>query len=231
MTDEIPPIQSPALLTDQEVLRRLKGLIELGNQPKVAELILTQAGAFPEQIQAARQAIQQEKQTEEKEQGYLGWVIVLASFIVILVAVYLWMNWPQKNRSASVPTPVPTTASQTTDSLLNGLVQAILDKQNVPPINDDIPEPFSEYDEAGKEASCPTTPQQAGKLFGGTSGTWIYQTDANGWLFYDASANRLTIPTNMAGSVAYGSARAPQFLPVLGPAKLSNVYMAFVLCP
>lgn len=231
MTDETSPTQTPPPLTDQEVHKRLKELIQLGNQPKVAELILTQAGARPEQIQAARQTIQQAKQDEEKEQGFLGWIIVLVSVIVVLVVIYLGMNWPQKAQSVSAPPPTPTSAPKNAASLLDGLVQALLDKQNIPPINDNVPEPASEYDENGKEASCPTTPQQASKLFGGAAGTWVYQTDTNGWLFYDDSANRLTIPANMAGSVAYGSTSAPQFLPVLGPAKLSHVYVAFILCP
>jgi hypothetical protein len=222
---ETPP--SSPHLTDEEVHRRIKGLIALGNKPKVAELILLQAGATPEQVSAALQQTQQEKQTEVKEQGYLGWVIVLAGLLVILLVIYLWLNWPGGNPNTPAPTAAP---ASNTDSLLQGVLQAFLDTQNVPPVND-LPEPFVEFDEAGKDAACPTTAPKATALFGGKSGTWNFQADANGWVFYNDVPATLTIPKNMAGSMAYGSARSPKFLPVIGPAKVSDVYMAFVLCP
>ncbi|HNB52836.1 MAG TPA: hypothetical protein PK530_12885 [Anaerolineales bacterium] len=225
MTDIPPSSPQPTPLTDEEVRRRIKGLIKLGNAPKVAELILLQAGATPEQVKTALQEHQQEKQAEVKEQGFLGWVIVLASIVVILIVLYLWLNWPGGNRQA----PAPTSAPLDTEALISGLLQRFLDTQNVPPL-DDIPEPFIEFDENGKNASCPKNESKAAALFG-ASGTWTFQDDANGWVFYNDTLVTLTIPKNMAGSIAYGSARSPKFMPVIGPAKVSNVYMAFVLCP
>lgn len=225
---EIPP-SSPqkSPLTDEEVRRRIKGLIQLGNAPKVAELILIQAGATPDQVKTALQAHQQEKQVEVKEQGFLGWVVVLVTLLVVLLVLYLWLNWP--GEKTQTPAPVSSPPSNN-DSLIKGLLEAFLDTQNVPPL-EDLPEPFVEYDEAGGDAACPKNKNTAADLFGGAAGTWAFQTEAAGWLFYDDAAARLTIPKNMAGSVAYGSARSPKFLPVIGPAKVSGVYMAFVLCP
>lgn len=222
MTETSPAHHPP--LTDEEVRRRLKGLIALGNKPKVAELILLQAGATPDQVKAALQDYQQEKQAEVKEQGFLGWVIVLASIIVILIALYLWLNWPGGNQKA------PASSSPNSEDLMNGFLQAFLDSQNVPPVSD-MPEPFVEYNEAGKNAACPKDKQKAAALFGGPAGTWTFQADANGWVFYDNAPAQLTIPKNMAGSVVYGSARSPKFSPVIGPVKVSNVYMVFILCP
>lgn len=225
MTELPPSSPQPTPLTDEEVRRRIKGLIKLGNAPKVAELILLQAGATPEQVKAAIQDHQQEKQTEVKEQGFLGWIIVLGSAVVILVVLYLWLNWPGGNPK----TPAPTSAPLDTEALISGLLQRFLDTQNVPPL-DEMPEPFIEFDENGKNASCPKDKTKAAALFG-ASGTWSFQADANGWLFLNDTSVTLTIPKNMAGSIAYGSARSPKFTPVIGPAKVSNVYMAFVLCP
>ncbi len=221
MTESPKPLLSE--LTDAEVHRRVKELIALGNSPKVAALILLQAGVLQEQVDAALQHVQQEKQAELKEQNYLGWVIVLVSIILVLIAVYFWLNGTAGSKA-------PVSAASNSGTLMNGILEAFLENQNIPPVND-MPEPFIELDETGQVAACPASEQKAGALFGGSSGTWTYQTDADGWLFYNDTPSALTIPTNMAGSVAYGSARAPKFSPLIGPVKVSKVHMAFILCP
>ncbi len=212
-------------LADEEVHRRVKELIALGNSPKVTELILLQAGALPEQVQEAQQKVQRQKQVEIKEQGFLGWVIVLAGLLVLLLGAYLWLNRPAATTQA---TPPPSTSNPT--SLIDSVLQTFFDTQNIPPV-DDLPEPFVEYLETGQEAACPANPADAAALFGGNSGKWTFQNETRGWLFYNDTPSQLSLPKDMAGSLAYGSARSPKFLPVLGPVQISQVHMAFILCP
>ena len=211
-------------LSDEEVHRRARGLIALGNSPKVTELILLQAGAMPEQVKEALDQLQQEKQAQGKEQNFLGWVVILVSILLVLLGLYMWQNWPDGNQK------VPEQSSSGSGNLLDAALETFLAKQDIPPIND-IPEPYVEYDETGKAAACPQNSTEAISLYGGKTGTWHYQTDIDGWLFYDDAPSQLRIPENMSGSLAHGSARSPKFLPVIGPVKVSNVYIAYILCP
>jgi len=211
-------------LPDEEVHRRVRGLIALGNSPKVTELILLQAGAMPEQVKEALDRLQQEKQAEGKEQNFLGWVVVLVSILLVLLGLYLWQNWPGGNQKAAEQ------SSSSSGNLLDAALESFLEKQDLPPLNN-LPEPSVEYDETGKAAACPQTSEEAASLYGGKTGTWLYQTDIDGWLFYDNAPSQLRIPENMSGSLAHGSARSPKFLPVIGPVKASNVYIAYILCP
>jgi len=224
--EEIPHSPKPLLseLSDEEVHRRVKGLIALGNSPKVTELILLQAGALPEQVKAALDQVHKDTQAQGKEQNYLGWVIVLVSVLLVLLGIYVWQNWPGGNQKTPEPSPA------NSGNLLDAILQSFLANQDIPPVND-IPEPHVEFNEGGKEATCPQNANQAASLFGGETGTWTYQTEANGWLYYDNTPAQLVIPSNMSGSLAHGSARSPKFSPMIGPVTVSNAYLAFVLCP
>jgi len=226
MADENSPTNEEPVsqFSDKEVLRRVRGLIALGNSPKVSELILLQAGATPEQVKKALAQIQQEAQVEGKEQNYLGWIIVLVSILLVLLGLYVWQNWPVGNEKA------PEASTSNSGNPLDAFIQSLLAGQDIPPVND-LPEPHVEFDETGKEAVCPRNANEAASLFGGGTGTWTYQTEAKGWLYYDNVPGQLTIPANMSGSLAHGSARSPKFMPMIGPVRVSNAHLAFILCP
>jgi hypothetical protein len=219
-TESPPPFIS--VLSDEEVLQRMKGLIALGNKPKVAELILLQAGAMPDQVQAALKQIDEEAQAEIKEQNYVGWVIILGGIILVLLGLYLWQTRPNSEENT---TPFPPAGN-----LLDNWIDNFISTRDIPPINN-LPEPIVTFDENIVRGSCPRNASEAGTLFGGQSGTWDYQADTNGWLFYDNAPSQLKIPDGMSASFAFGSARSPEFLPAYGPARAANVHLAFILCP
>jgi hypothetical protein len=200
-----------APLTDDEVMNRALGMFRLGNQPKMIEVILLQAGATPEQAAKAFARLKvMDGQAAKKQSAKFVWLAVVAVAIILggLGGLYFSGWFTTRQKAASTPVPPP---------------QELLLRQ----VQDQLPDSVI-YKKGPGPAECPTTPADAARLFGGDAGTW---ERANAYTWQMTNTERmvtLMIPDGM--TVAYFKNPTLEFVNGYGPLTITNVNFAMITC-
>ena len=199
-------------LTDDEVMERAIGMYRLGNQPKMIEVILLQAGATPEQAAKAFARLKvMEGQAAKKQSAKFVWLA--AALVVVALAVlgglYVGGWFEEGARSALVPVVTPP--------------QELLLKQ----VQEQLPDSAA-YKSGPAKSGCPTNPADAAKLFGGDAGAWEHVKPYAWQLTSTERMATLTVPDGM--TVAYFKNPSLEFVNGYGPLTITNVNFAMITC-
>lgn len=217
---EAPKVEAaaaaPPSLTDAEVMERALGMYRLGNQPKMVEVILLQAGARPEQAARAFARLKaMQSQAARKQSAKFAWlgaaaVMTLALLLVLLGGLY-FSGWFEE-RAQQPPSGVLATPPQ---ELLLKEVQKQLPNSDV-------------YNAGPGKSECPTGKADAAALFGGSAGDWERKSRYSWQLTSTAQAVTLTVPDGM--TVGYFKNPTLEFANGYGPLTITNVNFAVVSC-
>ena len=177
-------------LSNQEVMYRAMELQKLGNNYKVIELLLLQAGATSEQVSAAINKLRSRVNRENKNRGRtLGLMGGAAVLLLIIIAGAIWIM------SIIRPSVVEPNKVEERDSFLSDLL----------PINQAtgfIGAPTPQVVRGGpEEAPCPTSASQAAKLFGGDAVSWRRE-GYNAWVMLRTGPPiTIRVPVNMFAGI------------------------------
>ena len=199
-------------LTDDEVMERAIGMYRLGNQPKMIEVILLQAGAKPEQAAKAFARLKvMEGQAAQKQSAKFVWFVVAAAIVVVgaLGGLYFSGWFGERSQAAGAPTAKPP------QELLLKEVQKQLPDSAV-------------YQSGPAKSGCPTSAADAARLFGGDVSAWE-RANAYTWqLTSTAQMVTLKVPDGM--TVAYFKNPSLEFINGYGPLTITNVNFAMITC-
>jgi hypothetical protein len=217
---------APGPLSDEEVSNRAASLYRMGNKPKMVEFILVQAGATPEQAQAAFARL---KQKSEQDAKNLARKFQLAGGIVLLVILAFIVS--------RVVTPILISA-QLTQGLSSpaGTVNQsnvfLLLLDNLPDaIKPGFLKPASaQVRYTGPARSkCPFTVSDAVGIFGGQADRWTRISPSNGWQMMNADASStIRVPAGM--HTTFMDNRTGTFSTIDGPVTISNINYVAILC-
>ena len=219
-------IAATGSLSDEEVLSRATSLHRMGNKPKMVEFILIQAGAAPEQAQAAFARL---KQKSEQDAENLARKFRLAGGIVLFLALaYI---------ASRLLTPILISV-QLTQGLANpaGTVnQSNVFLQLFDIVPDAIKPGFlipasAQVMYTGPARSkCPFTLSDAAGVFGGQADHWTRISQSNGWQMMNADASAtIRVPEGM--HAAFMNNRTGAFSTIDGPATIRNINYVAILC-
>ena len=214
-------------LTDQEVWHRMLGLHRLGNQPKVIELTLIQAGATPQQTQNAALKLKNLSSLEVKQQNLRLWII--ASVTIVLLLTMFAASWVFVNSqinatlSQNYRQPVASNPAQTPLQLINSLPESLKPeflKGPTPYVEKVGPQP----------ADCPAQAQDAAALFGGIANTWKRGSQPRSWQMINAVGKPVTISIPAGMYAGFINNRTFLFTAADGPATIYNVNFLVISC-
>lgn len=205
-------ITKPIPLTEQDVSNRALGMFHLGNKPKVIEMILLQAGATSEQAaRAFAQLKRMEKQAAKKQSSKFVWLVVIVMLLFAAGVGSLYFSGWLEARKAEVAVAEATPMQE----LLLKHVQKQLPDSVV-------------YKTGPQTTGCPTTPEDAARIFGGNAETWE-RVDGHTWKMTNTDRMvTVMIPAGM--TVAYFKNPSLEFVNGYGPLTITNVNLALITC-
>lgn len=219
-----PTIQA---LPDEEVWKRMLGLHRLGNQPKLIELTLLQAGASPEQTHSATLKLKNLAELEQKQQNLKFWItggVTIVLILTMFAASWVFVNSQIKAELSQDRTqPRTSNPAQTPMQLINGLPDAIKPeflKGPAPRVEKIGPQP----------AGCPARAQQAASLFGGSADTWKPGSQPGSWQMINAVGKPTTIVIPQGMYAGFINNRTFLFTAADGPATIYNVNFVVISC-
>ena len=219
-------VAAPGSLSDEEVLSRATSLYRMGNKPKMVEFILIQAGATPEQAQAAFARLKQKSGQDAKK---LERTFRLAGGIILLVVVAFIAG------RALTPGLISIQLKQGLASPAGTVNQSnvfLLLLDNLP---DAIKPGFLKPASAQvvytgpARSKCPFTLSDAAGVFGGQVDRWTRISPSNGWQMMNADASStIRVPEGML--TTFMDNRTGAFSTIDGPVTISNVNYVAILC-
>ncbi len=212
-------------LSDEEVWNRTLALYRLGNNPKMIQFTLVQAGATHEQTEAAAIRLKKWIEQDSKRQSRRFWVLGGAAFSVVFVIV------------AGLAVTIGSINSQL-ETVANPAAaqKPILPLQALDLLPDVVKPGFLKSPPARVEYSgparsrCPVRAQDAAKLFGGDAKTWKPGDQvADSWQMMN-SGDPATIRIPQGMYAGYIDNTTFMFISVNGPATIYNVNFVAIMC-
>ncbi|MBI5296311.1 MAG: hypothetical protein HY869_12620 [Chloroflexi bacterium] len=199
-------------LTDDEVMERAISMYRLGNQPKMIEVILLQAGAKPEQATKAFARLKvMEGQTAQKQSAKFVWFVAAAMVVVVGALGGLYFSgWFEERRQVAAAT----TAKPPQELLLKEVQKQLPDS--------------AVYQSGPAKSGCPTSAADAARLFGGEVSAWEHTSRYAWQLTSTAQMVTLKVPDGM--TVAYFKNPSLEFVNGYGPLTITNVNFAMITC-
>lgn len=220
---------APGLLTDEEVWDRMLSLYQLGNTPKMVELILMQAGATREQAEAAFARLKRRSEQDTRNQIRKFWVFggIVAFLAILLIGGWAYtMNRINTELQQGITNPVVQSQSSSPLQMLNALPDAIK-----PAFLKSGPLQVDQGTvHLGATTRCPGSPSDAAALFGGDASMWARpQQIDNAWqMVSTGSPITLNLPSGMTAGLIDN--KTFQFTSVPGPATIHNVNFVAIMC-
>jgi hypothetical protein len=217
---------APGPHSDEEVMRRAISLYRMGNKPKMVEFILIQAGATPEQAQAAFVSL---KQLSAQEAESLNRKFQLAGGIILLLAVVYIIS--------RILTPILISAQlqQGLASPADTVHQSNVFLQLLDIVPDGVkpgflkPAPARWKFTGPARLRCPFTLSDAAGIFGGEVDHWTHIGQSNGWQMMNADASvTISLPEGMHAT--FMDNRTGTFYTIDGPATIRNINYIAILC-
>ncbi|MFZ5879852.1 MAG: hypothetical protein ACOY0R_10825 [Chloroflexota bacterium] len=218
LSRQVPEVEAapapPPSFTDDEVMERALGMYRLGNQPKMIEVILLQAGARPDQAARAFARLKaMQGQAARKQSAKFAWLgtaaaLTLLLLLAMVVGLY-FSGWFEQRAQAAAPTIKPP------QELLLKEVQKQLPDSTV-------------YNSGPGKSDCPGSRADAARLFGGSAEDWEHKSQYSWQLTSTAQAVTLRVPAGM--TVGYFKNPTLEFANGYGPLTITNVNFAVVSC-
>lgn len=235
-------------LTTEELTRRARELLRLGNSPNQIRLILSRLNVTTEQVDAALAAIESKTRQQQKADSTYIWILggtAVMFFAVIIVGVYAVGSQP-----VVTATPVPTSSITnrsvpTVTTSVQVLAQTLapnIPLQLLPSlIPSDVPANFMlatpvvvaqpTRGSGSVGTGCPSSETEAAKVFGGEADSWAYDRQTNGWTLTSV-ANTVTITVPEGFTAGYlVLVNGPEMRSVDGPATLEGINFVALSCP
>lgn len=235
------------LLAWIKLVSRAQNLYELGNSPSKTKQILTDLHQYSDkQINIAIQDIENKEKKKNKSRLIMLYVIagILISICVISAGIMMFLSSSVLSKTGQISQFYDQAATKVVGmgteypAIPPGGVQTVA-PLNVYLLN--VPTPMIEIYETqpgqpnssgqvnnpvGRTA-CPTNDEEAALLFGGTKENWKMQQGH--WLLTANNGATVFIPEGMSGGyLIVGSAL--EMKSILGPARVSNIYMIIITC-
>lgn len=207
LTNVPPPLQA---LTDEEVLKRAAGMYRLGNAPRTIEASLRYAGASQEQIQSISVRMKRQAEIDARKQTRKFLTLAgIAGLLVLFMGGWLIRSGYFSAEKVSI-TP-PTFADN-----LPAPVQKLL--------------PTTTVSQGGSRAKhdCPTTSEEAARLFGGDASVWAPAQYGTWQMMSVESSAAVFVPARMRAG--YITNQSLQFSTVNGPAVIYGVNFVTIMC-
>jgi hypothetical protein len=212
-------------LSDEEVWERMFSLYRLGNNPKMIQFMLIQAGATQEQAEAGfaklKRWSEQEANRQNRKLQIAGGVAALTIlvFIVGVAFIYNSIN-SQLGEKAANPfaTGQPLMLIQVLNALPDGIKPGFLKS---PPVRVENTGPA--------KAQCPGTSQEAAMLFGGEADSWKESSQPDSWQMMNPG-NPATIRLPEEMYAGYIDNTTFVFSSANGPATIYNVNFIAITC-
>jgi hypothetical protein len=218
---------APKSLSDDEVWSRMLAFHKLGNQPKMIQFTLIQAGATQAQAEAAFVRLKKWSAQNAKRQTGRFWKISGVAFLLIFaVAAGTW-GFVLYSINAKLKAGAQGPAAQTGQPFPVQLLEKLPD--NIKP--GFLKSPPTILDDSGpSRARCPVQAQEAADLFGGAASAWKPGGQvADSWQMLDSGApSTIRIPQGMYAG--YIDNKTFKFLSANGPATIHNVNFVTILC-
>lgn len=219
-------ISKSAYLSDEDVWNRATSLFRMGNQPKMIEFILIQAGATPAQAQAAFARLKERSEQDAKNQARKFW---LAGGAIIFIAFALVAGWAATPHLVSAQVRGALTSPAGAATQPNMLLPLFT---NLPfairPAFLKSPAQMKSNDGPAR-AQCPTLPSHAAVLFGGYAIYWTPINQTDGWQMMSTDApSTIRIPAGMYA--AFADNRTGAVSTTTGPITISNIHFIAIRC-
>ena len=204
----VPP--PPQALTDEEVLRRAKGMYRLGNAPNAIVASLGYAGASSQQIEAI--SVRMKRQAEIDARKQTRKLLIAAGLAgLIIVSMGTWLVASGYFSAANAVSTPSTFAEQ-----LPLPVQKFL--------------PTTTVSRGGPQTrhKCPTTSEEAAALFGGEASYWA-PAQYGTWQMMNIKVSiAVYLPAGM--TAGFIKNQTLQFSTVYGPATIQGVNFITIMC-
>lgn len=213
-----------AQLSDEEVWNRAFALNRLGNEPWVIKQVLTQAGASPEQAQAALGKVQRWKaENTQRQTSKLWWVGGIAALLVILF-LSGWMA--TVNRINNLLAQKEAAAKEEAQLLPLQVLEAL--PEAVQP--GFLKAPPAYVEQVGPAAArCPLGSAEAANLFGGQPEVWQAGSQPDSWqMLNPGDPATIRLPTGMYAG--YIDNETFVLTNATGPATIHNVNFIVISC-
>lgn len=223
-----PPQPSP-ILSEEDVWNRALRMYQLGNKPRMIQLMLIQSGMTQEQADAIFAKLKIVAEQDAQQQNKKFWTVAGISIFLIVLVMCSW-TYMSGNLSVllgtTTVTPAPTVADQ--PSAVSMLINLM--PEDIKPDLMDLPDTKVEENHGPGKSACPATPSSAAELFGGTPQLWT--RDANefpSWQMISASASvTVSVPEGM--TAGYVDNKSFTLLSVHGPATIHNANFLVITC-
>jgi len=223
--EETTPPVAPAL-SDRDVWKRMLALYRLGNQPKMIEYMLIQAGATREQVTAAAHELKQEMENETRQKNRKLWItMVITTLLITSLVAGSWVYARDRINAQLTTGQANPTAKQMPNmplATLNSLPDAVKPeflKGPAPRIERTGPPP----------TGCPRRPDQAAQLFGGDAQAWQPSSQPGSWQMISTGKPEIIhIPQNMYSG--FINNKTFVFTSADGPATIYNVNFLVISC-
>jgi len=216
--DETEVVISELAMSDRDVMKRVIELKKLGNDNETVELLLFQAGAAANQINAALSRYHSATEHQNKSRSSaLGWMIFSAVMVLALLAGIAWMASELGLIDLS-----PQVANDVDD-----LIAELLPLESYSDFTvDAVPEVVRG---GPPESICPTSKSQAATLFGGNSSLWNFRADSKAWMMINYGESvTVRVPGNMnAGVIDF---ETMSLRSVSGAALIRNANVVAIIC-
>jgi hypothetical protein len=211
-------IVSDSTMADRDVMKRVIELKKLGNDDETVELLLYQAGAATNQVNAAlsRYHSATERQTKGRSSA-LGWMIFAAVMVLALLVGLAWM---------ASELGLIDLSPQISDNV-EGVIAELIPLESFSDFKVDV---LPEIVRGGPTQSvCPDSRSKAATLFGGTSAVWSFRPESNAWVMVNnGDPVTVRVPANMdAGVINFESMTLRV---VSGAALIRNANVVAVVC-
>lgn len=218
--------ENKGILTDDDVWERALSFHRLGNKPQKIAYVLIQAGASREQADAALERLKQWiVQDSNRQSRKLAWVGGIAALVVALLFTGWFMLLGQINAQLDEGLANPATNGEPVIALRSAA--DILPDAIKPGFLKSGPVTVSN---SGPDRSrCPSDPNEAAKLFGGSAGVWQRASQPGAWqMVHTGVPSTIRIPAGMVGG--YIDNTTFMFLSANGPATLKNINFIAIVC-
>lgn len=215
-----------ASLSDDEVWERMLALYRLGNQPKIIQFTLIQAGATQEQADVAFVRLKRWSEQETKSQNQKFWLVGGAAFFlifIIMAGTAFTINRMKAQLEEKVSNPSAANPSMLPLDALKLLPDAVKPEF--------LKSPAATVEKTGPAAArCPARPADAAALFGGQEESWQPGSQPDSWQMMNVTGapNTIRVPARMYAG--YIDNKTLVFSSADGPATIHNVNFVAIMC-
>jgi hypothetical protein len=223
-----PPPPSPAF-SEEDVWNRALRMYQLGNKPRMIQLMLIQSGMTQEQADSIFAKLKIVAEQDAQQQNKKFWTVAGISIFLIILVMCSW-TYMSGNLSVllgtTTVTPAPTVADQ--PSAVSMLINLM--PEDIKPDLMDLPDTKVEENHGPGKSACPATPSTAAELFGGTPQLWTRDTNEfPSWQMISASDSvTVSVPEGM--TAGYVDNKSFTLLSVHGPATIHNANFLVITC-